>query len=1029
MQCSFFRRNSIVVVLFIVAWFIYGQESFPFPDLELFDSCLDRAECSETREEWTAIALEGERMVMARWEQEIRILVETGQNPEVLQDGIETLREQRRDMLSDTKHERLADWIMNKFVRDNSTFARNGYVGMIRDERNRAMYVSEDGRIVRDEKGNATILALDSPEAYEDELAAWSANAKELQSALINRLQNAAATSFCELLASEDEKVRQLIEARQDIVIADLEKSWRRQGDILFLLEQSEYRQFRLRDQSSLRLASERQSAEARTDEILEKTKSSISAGLDALKKGLDEEPGTVVQNARLVDGDEWQELFRLELNRGLELWNEAEEDLLIRRVEWEQKAGEDLVAGMDAWEQALQTILAEQRVWLVEMDTLRKTGEELFYADFEALRIAQQEALAELDDGIEENRVNLAEAVENSVGNLNRCLEMMNTSRNSIEYWLSSVPEGTSFDLNKVSWDETGILNALLEKMTSDVLESVCGIASLTTRYTLNVQKELSARIKKSVLKKIDAMYEDYRENEMLQEYLNTVRSGNPEQSLEYWRTQISEFLKQNLTGSIDFWFEDFFSGAVIDDVFSDRNICKIFGFKKPEEPDKADYDNLSSQAAATAYAAAVYNYENELLPDYQEKIERFGSISLEVLFSDDPEVKEDFGDLSEFRQNLKENIQEKYDTVIGKSLERNAYVEAWFWFADVYVPYSRMAEEQHADLAKTYGIIVYDTPTVPDEGFADDNEKIRGPIDALNEYGWETVCLDGYQLELVKARSVEAYWEREVEVAQAVWEYAADETNSRESEAITIENNRITLENYTRALEDYQGAVASLAAISDALEERNADIAACREEIQKKQEELTLARNEFTQLMVMAKLNTADFYVGRFRICYEDLLRERGLLPGGDSSWSPEDLGAVAANAISDVELMRTSSALESLVQGNPLGTQSDLPLGTLRALVEKLRGYVPEDDLADAIAGDPGKYLEEKLGLWREHPWYAVLCTAREQWILDNDMEALKEIFSEAGRQLLAGAEGMLAQRELMIRTLTGCCSGPA
>ena len=73
--------------------------------------------------------------------------------------------------------------------------------------------------------------------------------------------------------------------------------------------------------------------------------------------------------------------------------------------MEWEQKAGEDLAAGMEAWEAALQTIHAEQRAWLVELDSLRQEGEELFYAEFNALREAQQAAIDELEAGMAESR------------------------------------------------------------------------------------------------------------------------------------------------------------------------------------------------------------------------------------------------------------------------------------------------------------------------------------------------------------------------------------------------------------------------------------------------------------------------------------------------------------------------------------------------------------------------------------------------------------------------------------------------
>ncbi|HOS35943.1 MAG TPA: hypothetical protein PKW72_08995 [Treponemataceae bacterium] len=456
------------------------------------------------------------------------------------------------------------------------------------------------------------------------------------------------------------------------------------------------------------------------------------------------------------------------------------------------------------------------------------------------------------------------------------------------------------------------------------------------------------------------------------------------------------------------------------MEDVFSDKNIGQIFGFEKPEEPLPEEYAGISPPGNVYAYEAAKDTYENVLLPEYEAKIVLYRAVSLNTLFSADPGVLKDFGSLAEFRGNCTDKIRQKYEAVIGESLARGEYEQAWFWFADMYLPSTDSAERQYAELEKTYGVIVYDSPVVPANGFAD-NHAIRGPVDALNAYGWETVCLDGYQMELVKARSVETYWEKEVAVAQAVWEYAVNETHSREGAAETLENNRNALEAYNRVLGEYRDAVAELSAVTDAITERNADIALCREKIVKKQAELEKVKNEISRLLIMAKLDTAEFYVGRFRTCYEDLLRERGLLPGEEPTWSPETLGSTAAAAQSDSWLSRTSSSLELLVYGNPQGTWNEIPLETLRALVEQLRVYVPEDDLPAALAGDPGTYLENKLGLWRDDPWHAVLCSAWEQWLKDNDSETLRGSFLDAGVQLLARAEGALAQRELLIQNL--------
>jgi len=378
MQCHFnqIRRVTAPAMVSFAALVLYGQSPVPLPDMELFETWLDRADYALTRDQWDTIALEGERTVMARWEQNLLMFIESGQLKEIPAEQLEVIRSENREVLSDALADRLTNWLLGKFVRDYTSFGYAEFVDTLRDERNSAMFVMESGSVLRDEEGRARMVPLDSTPAFEEELARWNEKARDIQSGLLDRWRSGAATAFRELAGSVDDKTRLLLESRRDILFSDMEGSLRRQGDALFLIEQSEYRRLRLQDHHSLRRGSEQLSAAVQTEEILEKTESALKKGLDTLTAGLEETVMVPEPGSRLLDGEAWQEQFRLELARGLELWNEAGEAILTRRMEWEQKAGEDLAAGMEAWEAALQTIHAEQRAWLVELDSLRQEGE-----------------------------------------------------------------------------------------------------------------------------------------------------------------------------------------------------------------------------------------------------------------------------------------------------------------------------------------------------------------------------------------------------------------------------------------------------------------------------------------------------------------------------------------------------------------------------------------------------------------------------------------------------------------------------
>ena len=90
-------------------------------------------------------------------------------------------------------------------------------------------------------------------------------------------------------------------------------------------------------------------------------------------------------------------------------------------------------------------------------------------------------------------------------------------------------------------------------------------------------------------------------------------------------------------------------------------------------------------------------------------------------------------------------------------------------------------------------------------------DNHATRGPVDALNAYGWETVCLDGYQMELVGAFRRDLLGKQSLSHrpfgSTRKWK-----THSREGAAETLENNRNALEAYNRVSGEYRDAVAEL-------------------------------------------------------------------------------------------------------------------------------------------------------------------------------------------------------------------------
>ena len=221
---------------------------------------------------------EGAQVTLAKWESEALLLIESGAD-------YGDLRDSARASLEEELQTRLVSWLLDQFVRDNGSFDSSGYVATLQSERNKNLFVMEDGKITRDASGSAVRTELESDAAFEEELSGWREGAADYYAVLVSRWEQSATTAFNDILGSVDGKTRELLSGKQEVLFTHLEQSHRRQADILLLLEQSEYRHFRLRDQYSLRLASEDGSAASQADALITKTRASIQEGLDRLTR------------------------------------------------------------------------------------------------------------------------------------------------------------------------------------------------------------------------------------------------------------------------------------------------------------------------------------------------------------------------------------------------------------------------------------------------------------------------------------------------------------------------------------------------------------------------------------------------------------------------------------------------------------------------------------------------------------------------------------------------------------------------
>lgn len=149
-------------------------------------------------------------------------------------------------------------------------------------------------------------------------------------------------------------------------------------------------------DVYSLRGRSEGEAAAVISREIIAETEYVVAQGIASLEERINALSGGAEDLS--LGGAEWLEEYRVQFERGLRAWEDAEERFFTRRIEWEQEAGRRYEEGETAWAEAFYTLETEQRKWAEKAEELFQAGEQLFINAEAELRESIRQAKEEFD-------------------------------------------------------------------------------------------------------------------------------------------------------------------------------------------------------------------------------------------------------------------------------------------------------------------------------------------------------------------------------------------------------------------------------------------------------------------------------------------------------------------------------------------------------------------------------------------------------------------------------------------------------
>lgn len=299
--------------------------------------------------------------------------------------------------------------------------------------------------------------------------------------------------------------------------------------------------------------------------------------------------------------------------------------------------------------------------------------------------------------------------------------------------------------------------------------------------------------------------------------------------------------------------------------------------------------------------------------------------------------------------------------DAMMGYDTDSASYKEAGYWLS-LFDTYGGYASDSQQSLAKTYGIVVFDDESVT-EAFDDGqlNEALFDESLLEDPLAWESFYLDSFQVELLKAKAYMQYWEKQQEIAQAVYDYASDESSTKEDAAETEAKLLSAKTDYETALSNYTELLDRLTGMGEELGALQDDMKTIQLEIDGYQQDLSDARDDYNQILNDLYVDNPAYLSEQYREYYLQLLDSYGMLSDSDAE---DSLGFIfeeyllAAKAYDlEAQITLVSGHVVELLSGGNDNNLDGGPFISETASLAELHERMEITSAAGFISGDAG------------------------------------------------------------------------
>jgi len=297
--------------------------------------------------------------------------------------------------------------------------------------------------------------------------------------------------------------------------------------------------------------------------------------------------------------------------------------------------------------------------------------------------------------------------------------------------------------------------------------------------------------------------------------------------------------------------------------------------------------------------------------------------------------------------------------------------------------------------------------------------NADLTGIYNSISEdLVYEKSC-DDLQQTLYKAEAAMEYWEEQLAVARAVYEYAADTSSERPQEEETDQAYLQAVERYESALNRYRVSASELEKYSD-------DIVRCREdldkffaELQTKRMELDNLNQEYSVLFSVYASDNEEYFADKLDALSKELAEVHhggGLNPGIREQY--HNIFTEYGKYISALAFEKSEEEIEALAEGR---IEGDLSIDELHVREQKGEEWEFLTDRAGFLSS-----LEKDLSLEESSPYYQLFIQLFD--ICESASDADEKDTAEACIRRLSGYicdfyQWEAGKRERALELLTG------